>query len=276
MGNLIHCKLILIESFILIGVLLLLVEGSIRCILGLYIIGCCIIVYLVMKGYIFISILFILSLLSMSIIIFLLQYSTSGIYSGQSIYRNISISQLYLLMIVQIYFNSNSSSNVLLYFVKIHNIDCLPCASIFESNMLVFIFLSLILTLLYLVILCSKTILIAITFASNQLYISYICFMNIFLFLGLAILICYIPLSIRYQTNIYKWYNDVYEVGVGVNMSNSISYLNLGISFYIFIFLFFDFIIHVLLIAYLFLAHTFISFLLISIITTISFSSFLA
>ena len=104
--------------------------------------------------------------------------------------------------------------------------------------------------------------------------------MNSFILLGVAILICYIPIIIRYKSKIYKWSNDIYEVGIGVNMSNSLyfslSNYNLGnyfIYFYIYLFIFLDIIINVIIIFYFMATNYFIYFYIVFfIIINISYS----
>ena len=104
--------------------------------------------------------------------------------------------------------------------------------------------------------------------------------MNIFVLFAIALLLCYVPIIIRYKSKLYKWSNDIYEVGIGVNMSNSIfnsiSNFNIGnyfIYFYIYLFIYLDLVIIIIIISYFIFTNSFIYICIISfIILSISYS----
>jgi hypothetical protein len=219
---------------VVIGLCLILVESSIRCILGfIIIVGTMIAKWFVLKGNMLMSVLFMISICSMAIIIFILQYNsylttTVQFRSRLQILTNLS-QGVAVLVVLTIYFvsfysgKSSSKFGLLHSFIKMHDsIGVLSIGSLLESNHLIS-------TLVLLLVICISVMSIAQKTIVINASVSYISVMNIFIVLVIALIICYIPLFIRYQSNIYKWYKDIYETGVGVNMSNSISNLNLGI-----------------------------------------------
>ena len=209
----------------------------IRNLIGLILVGISINIYIINKGYLLISLLLIISLLSISIIIFMLKYNISTIYKNTN--SNLLCFIIILYSIFISYFNYNSIVN---------NIELLSYMLVFESNILINLLIFMIFIFIIIIIKFSTKI----TISYNIYYFNIFNYimMNSFILLFIALLICYIPIIIRYKSKIYKWSNDIYEVGLNVNLSNSLfmslSNYNLGnyfIYFYIYLFVFLDIII---------------------------------
>lgn len=225
-----------------LGILLILIEGSMRCIIGLILIGLSICIYLISKGYILLSLLLLLSLVSICIILYIIKYNTSNIYKSQD------FQSILLILYSMILSMNQNDSNV------INNIEIFGYILLFESNIFI---LFLLLILFIFIIICSKF--------SNQITICYnihywnvmnYVIMNGMILFGIALLLCYVPVIIRYKSKIYKSSNDIYEVGIGVNMSNSIFHsisINIGqynIYYYIYLFIYLDLVINIIIISY--------------------------
>ena len=98
-----------------IGILLILVEGSMRGIIGLIFIGISINIYLMNKGYILISLLLLLSLISISIIIFIIKYNVSNIYKTPNLSR---------IHLISIFYHGNTKEKYRDVVVRLFCINC--------------------------------------------------------------------------------------------------------------------------------------------------------
>lgn len=225
-----------------IGILFIFIEGSMRCIIGLILIGFSICIYLISKGYILLSLLLLLSLVSICIILYIIKYNTSNIYKSSSFHSILLI--LYSMILSMNHLDSN----------VINNIEIFGYILLFESNILIFFLIFILFVFLQI---CSKF--------SNKITICYqihywnimnYVIMNGMILFGIALFLCYVPVIIRYKSKIYKSSNDIYEVGIGVNMSNSIFHsisINIGqynIYYYIYIFIYLDLVINIIIISY--------------------------
>jgi hypothetical protein len=257
-----------------LGIFFIIIESNIRNIIGLIIIVISINIYIISKGYILIPLLLIISLVSISIIIFILKYNITTIYKNNNnniISILIILYSLFIMYCKSSYINSYNNNNV-------NNIELLSYILIFESNILINLLIFMMFMFILIIIKFSNKIIISYNIYYFNIF-NYI-MMNSFILLFVAILICYIPIIIRYKYNIFKWSNDIYEVGIGVNMSNSLyfslSNYNLGnyfIYFYIYLFIFLDIIINIIIIFYFMVTNYFIYFyILFFIIIYISYS----
>jgi NADH:ubiquinone oxidoreductase subunit H len=196
---------------LILGLLLLNSANMLRSVFGLILISMSIVIYMIIHGYIIISILLSISIISISIIIIVLYYNSSNIYKSDN---NISI---LIIIIYSIYVSKNNM-------ISIPFNESLSYIVILNSNIII----SILIISMYILVICIYRINTGISY-TYQLSIVSIMMIDIYILLIVALLICYIPIIIRYSNNISKWSNDIYEVGIGTNNSNSM-YMSLGSS----------------------------------------------
>lgn len=238
-----------------IGLLLILIEGSMRGIIGLIVIGFSINIYIMNKGYILIPLLLLLSLVSISIIIFIIKYNISNVYKNEGYSASILILLSAISYIGYINSFNGLGMNMGSKYVAINNIELIGYVLVFESNLLLFLLIFII--FMFIIVLIKFSNRITISYNIHYFNVMNYVIMNIFILFAIALLICYIPIIIRYKSKIYKWSSDIYEVGVGVNLSNSlfhsISNNNIGnyfIYFYIYFFIFLDLVINIIIVGF--------------------------
>jgi hypothetical protein len=252
--------------FVLLGILFYLIEGSIRNLFGLLFIGISINLYLFSLGYMLLPLLLLIGILVINIVLYMIKYNSFNLY----INNNNSLSSILFTLLMFVMISCVSSSDISSVHIC-NNIELINFVSIYNSNVLLHVLLILLYCIVLLIGLLSSKLHINYSFrypstsssgsnsnSVNMFYniVNYLV-LNVFLYIVIAALLCYVPIVIRYGSRIHKYSSDIYEVGIGVNNSNSIynsiSNNNIGsylLYYYLYLFLILDLLVNVLVISY--------------------------